>query len=555
MISRLAATVLGAILWCGISSCLAADDACNKSSYMVSDGSCWNTLSNIEKISIVEGIWMGNAGRTTADDLIGDAAGYYSQRDWMKIPDTTTIGDIVEYINLLYHTPANRKIEWTWAYILAAMNARDDDSDDRLALLSFLREHNSVPTSGNLVGVKGPDMITVLSDGQQFDVQLSGVSGSGLTKSQHDRAAAFLRGLLLNAFYGQTCDKPSSTTVFLQYGTQLFRQGKQLTASVKISGLSAICLGNRPITIESLVGNTNASYLYLNFFMLSHGLALADDDVDPKWPNEIRQAMGQGYAVRAGKESGLYLYGEKVDPGIEKILDYVSNASTLSQRPSESAAVTGTEGDKQEAKSSGSGFFVSKSVVLTNNHVVEGCSHILVSTSAGDSAVAEVRASDKGNDLAILKVGDDISAPGVLNFSGERPAQAGEPVTVAGYPLAGLLGSGVSITTGVISNTSGINNDTRFIQISAPVQPGNSGGPVLDHTGRLAGVVVSKLDALAVAQLTGDIPQNVNFAIKESVARVMLDSYGIEYAVAPAAVEVADLAAAAKAATVFIQCK
>jgi hypothetical protein len=70
-----------------------------------------------------------------------------------------------------------------------------------------------------------------------------------------------------------------------------------------------------------------------------------------------------------------------------------------------------------------------------------------------------------------------------------------------------------------------------MIQITAPVQPGNSGGPVLDAEGVLVGVVTAKLDAIAVAQATGDIPQNVNFAIKASVVRAMLDAYEIDYSI------------------------
>lgn len=100
---------------------------------------------------------------------------------------------------------------------------------------------------------------------------------------------------------------------------------------------------------------------------------------------------------------------------------------------------------------------------------------------------------------------------------------------VVGFPLRGLLASEANITTGTVSALAGIGNDTRFLQITAPVQPGNSGGPVLDHAGQIVGVVVGKLDALRLAKATGDIPQNINFAINGTVAKAFLDANGVEY--------------------------
>ena len=92
-----------------------------------------------------------------------------------------------------------------------------------------------------------------------------------------------------------------------------------------------------------------------------------------------------------------------------------------------------------------------------------------------------------------------------------------------------LLASEASVTTGTVSALAGIGNDMRLLQVTVPVQPGNSGGPLLDLHGRVVGVVVGKLDALQVASVTGDIPQNVNFAIKAGVARSFLQASGVVY--------------------------
>jgi hypothetical protein len=94
------------------------------------------------------------------------------------------------------------------------------------------------------------------------------------------------------------------------------------------------------------------------------------------------------------------------------------------------------------------------------------------------------------------------------------------------------------------------------MQITAPVQPGNSGGPLLDMSGNVVGVVVAKLDALKVAEVTGDIPQNVNFAINASVARTFLDAQSVDYETAASeeALSVSRVAERARRSTVLVEC-
>ncbi|WP_145962903.1 hypothetical protein [Mangrovicoccus ximenensis] len=75
------------------------------------------------------------------------------------------------------------------------------------------------------------------------------------------------------------------------------------------------------------------------------------------------------------------------------------------------------------------------------------------------------------------------------------------------------------MTRGAVTSMTGLRGDRREMQISAPAQSGNSGGPALGARGEVLGVVVAKLDAAAVAADTGDLPQNVNFEIRGEVAR------------------------------------
>jgi len=223
-------------------------------------------------------------------------------------------------------------------------------------------------------------------------------------------------------------------------------------------------------------------------------------------------------------------------------------------------AKRGSSGSGQQANAparaprpaaSGTGFVVSAAGhVLTNNHVVEGCREMRV----GDSEVLDVIAADKGADLAVLKL--RVPHPAAASFREGSNARPGEDIIVLGYPLHGLLGADPIVTTGIINALAGIRNDRRLIQISAPVQPGNSGGPVLDSSGNIVGVVVAKLDALGIAKVTGDIPENVNFAINEATARSFLDAQHVGYRLAPSADKLTapDVASKASRFTLLLEC-
>ena len=176
---------------------------------------------------------------------------------------------------------------------------------------------------------------------------------------------------------------------------------------------------------------------------------------------------------------------------------------------------------------SGSGFALNSGYLVTNYHVVENARSIKVKGVNGGFYTAynaEVVAMDKYNDLALLKIKDS-------RFSGFEPipykvktstSEVGEEIFVLGYPLTSTMGDEIKLTTGVISSKTGFQGDVSLYQMSAPVQPGNSGGPLFDSKGNLIGIVNSKH--------TG--AESVGYAIKASYLSNLVES-SVSFSILP----------------------
>lgn len=184
--------------------------------------------------------------------------------------------------------------------------------------------------------------------------------------------------------------------------------------------------------------------------------------------------------------------------------------------------------------------------MLTNAHVVNGCSTLKV-----NGRVSKLVAVSESFDLALIQT---EPAEQVARFAVE-PAKLNQDVTVVGYPLSFILG-GVNVTRGAISSMTGLAGDETTMQISAPVQTGNSGGPVVSTTGEVVGVVVSKLNTQAVQGAFGDTPQNINFAVRGEVAKLFLSLNGVDPQFGQATENLNPVALAERVTgfTAFIEC-
>ena len=178
--------------------------------------------------------------------------------------------------------------------------------------------------------------------------------------------------------------------------------------------------------------------------------------------------------------------------------------------------------NSQPSKWTGTGFAIGNGYIVTNNHVAGEAKTISVKGVKGDmntGYAAEVVATDKVNDIAILRITDSrFTGFGTIPYAVQRRmADVGEDVFVLGYPLTQALGNEIKLTNGIISSRTGYQGNVSTYQMSAPVQPGNSGGPMFDNKGNVIGIVVAGVPGA----------ENVGYAIKTSYLNILIESAGL----------------------------
>lgn len=162
----------------------------------------------------------------------------------------------------------------------------------------------------------------------------------------------------------------------------------------------------------------------------------------------------------------------------------------------------------------GSGFFITPDgYFATNFHVISDATSIVIRDVHGNLFSASLVRVDKSNDLAILKVQNKVQAIPIENSSSVK---RGSAVVAIGFPHIDVQGLEPKVTDGLVNSLTGIQDNPKYFQISTAVQSGNSGGPLLNMYGNIVGLVTAKLGATEILKTTGDLTQNVNYAVKSN---------------------------------------
>lgn len=265
------------------------------------------------------------------------------------------------------------------------------------------------------------------------------------------------------------------------------------------------------------IGETNAynvriTWSDINYYETKR--IILEDGIHFTLQYEIPSAQIKYDMKKKGKE---YVAGTRSIFNIDLIKEYPTTSmlleAELELRKKEAEELA------KKAEWTGSGWALNEGYIVTNYHVIENANTINIQGVHGDFSKkyrAKVVATDKFNDLAILKINDHIfNGFGNIPYSVETStSEVGEDVFVLGYPLTSTMGEEVKLSIGIISSKTGYQGDVSLYQISAPIQPGNSGGPLFDCDGNVIGIVSAKHQGA----------ENVGYAIKASYLQNLMES-------------------------------
>jgi uncharacterized protein len=252
-------------------------------------------------------------------------------------------------------------------------------------------------------------------------------------------------------------------------------------------------------------------------FMFYDGKGVAQDYVEAyKWFN-LSAMSGETNAVAIRDTIQRQMTADQIAEGQHRAATFTAHLAV--SKSGDSIPNVGSSQPRPFA--SGTGFFITADgFLVTNEHVVRNAAQIQLVTSSGGIAAKVVKV-DTANDLALLKAeGSFLPLPLVTS----RVVRLGNTVATVGFPNIGLQGFAPKLAKGEIAALSGAQDDAHFFQISVPVQPGNSGGALVDERGNVVGVVSAKLDFVAAVTTSGAIPENVNYAVKSSFLLSFLES-------------------------------
>lgn len=262
----------------------------------------------------------------------------------------------------------------------------------------------------------------------------------------------------------------------------------------------------------------------------------------------ICELMGPAYLSTASEQRAAYdelaRRGERCRGNVAEPIDRSSTPSLAAAPPGVESRASETRAPNRPSVATGTAFKVGPKNYVTAAHVVDGATKIelncpLVTTNAS------VQMASASADIAILL--SDSSVGSWIPVAGTQGAELGDPIFVVSYPVSDLLGNSPRYTDGTVSALSGLGDDGAFLQFSAPVQPGSSGGPVISPKRGVVGIVASSANVPAFAMLTGAMPQGLNFAAKADMLRTLSAAFEFH----PGPVTVRDALAATCRLVVF----
>ena len=218
----------------------------------------------------------------------------------------------------------------------------------------------------------------------------------------------------------------------------------------------------------------------------------------------------------------------------------------------EQRGVASTTVGERNLVGTGTGFVINSEYVVTADHVLTQCNAVSIRHQHKELE-GDIAARDTNNDLGLIRLAEKFESSAKLRNG--KPTTLGEMVANYGYPLFGQLSDAAKVTQGNINALAGWQNDSSILQFDAPTQPGNSGGPLLDASANVVGVVSSGLSKEYAIQ-TDHIAQNVNFAVKSYLVEGFLTANGVTYekAESPETLSLPKIAEKAETFTVLVGC-
>ena len=217
-------------------------------------------------------------------------------------------------------------------------------------------------------------------------------------------------------------------------------------------------------------------------------------------------------SIRVGSDSGVNKFAESRRnwQGFTNLAQIETKQSTLTiETRVEPPAMT------LEGASVGTGWPIVDGYVITSNHVVAGCNDVVVISRLGKELPARLALRDQVKDIAILEVSDARKLPPALPLAIKKP-RLGTAVFTIGFPRVNYMGRSPKLFTGVISSVNGLHDDPASYHTTVPIQPGNSGGPLLNMNGEVVGLVTSMLGLREKEDGDIHILQNASYVLKIS---------------------------------------